>query len=53
MTKRLMTILMLAVLCMAAGAQVIDPVRFSSELKPDGHGAAELVFTLFILLLIY
>ena len=45
MTKRLMTILMLAVLCMAAGAQVIDPVRFSSELKPDGHGAAELVFT--------
>ena len=43
--KRLLTITMLLVTAVMCGAQMVDPVKFTAELKTDGTAEAEIVFS--------
>lgn len=43
--KRLLTITMLLVTAVMCGAQMVNPVKFTAELKTDGTAEAEIVFS--------
>ena len=43
--KKILSIVMLAMMCIAAMAQMMNPVHFTSELKKGKGAEAEIVFT--------